>query len=146
MCLASNTKINVASYLQTPEIVEQLEEAPYEVLGVYKRNDPSFVQGLYWDTQSGRLVESTGLYGKSITQWLSVDEKKKNIRSELSVPFPAKQFGEGIAPLDDNRFIELTWLERTVRILDRDTLQELASFAMWPGVKEGWGITLDPVN
>ena len=52
-----------------------------------------------------------------------------------------KVFGEAICPLDSNHFIELTWQDRKVYILDRDTLQVVREFEMWPEVKEGWGIT-----
>ena len=52
-------------------------------------------------------------------------------------------FGEGISRLDDKQWIELTWLEKTVNILDKNTLQVKRSIPLWKGVKEGWGITLD---
>ena len=46
--------------------------------------------------------------------------------------------------MNDDKWIELTWREKTVNILDRDSLQTVKTMPMWKGVKEGWGITLDP--
>ena len=60
------------------------------------------------------------------------------------VPYKKEHFGEGISKLDDERWIELTWKERTVNLLDKNTLETLSTMPMWDGVKEGWGITLDP--
>ena len=66
--------------------------------------------------------------------------------SSTKVDYPEKQFGEGISKLNDDQWIELTWKEKTVNILDRDTLQTLYTIPMWAGVKQGWGITLDDAN
>lgn len=55
----------------------------------------------------------------------------------------SKHFGEGICPLNADSLIELTWKERTVRILNRDSLRQTGTVQMWSGVKEGWGITSD---
>ena len=57
-----------------------------------------------------------------------------------------KHFGEGICVLNDDTLIELTWKEKTVRLLDSSTLDEKSTLKMWDGVKEGWGITLDREN
>lgn len=62
------------------------------------------------------------------------------------MPYDAAHFGEGISLLNDNEWIELTWKERKVKILDRWTLETKREIAMWDGVREGWGITLDPVK
>ena len=56
-------------------------------------------------------------------------------------------FGEGICWLNPTEFIEMTWKEDLVYILDRDTLKVKRQFSMgeyWPSVSQGWGITLDP--
>ena len=58
-------------------------------------------------------------------------------------------FGEGICWLNPTEFIEMTWHDDEGYILDRDTLKVKNQFSMkeyWPGVKEGWGITLDEEN
>ena len=67
------------AYLQAPQTQSLLENAPFQVLDVYKRDDPSFVQGLFWDSEKQKLVESTGLYGQSRTQYLQVNDSVKKI-------------------------------------------------------------------
>lgn len=113
---------------------------------MYKRTDPNFIQGLYWDVGTKRLLESTGLYKESRTQWVQLDEQNKQTQTVLKQDYDPKHFGEGITPLDDNTLIELTWKEGVVRLLDSKTLKEKKQIKMWPGVKEGWGITLDPAK
>lgn len=55
--------------------------------------------------------------------------------SDIKVDYPKKQFGEGISKLDDKTWIELTWKEKIVNILDRDSLVTLRTIPMWKGVK-----------
>ena len=58
-------------------------------------------------------------------------------------------FGEGICWLNQNEFIEMTWQEDIAYILDRETLKPKRQFKMseyWPGVEQGWGITIDEEN
>ena len=58
-------------------------------------------------------------------------------------------FGEGICKLNDEEFIELTWKEDKVYILDNKTLKPKREFIMseyWPSVLQGWGITIDEKN
>ena len=45
----------------------QLHKQPYELLQIYRRSDPNFIQGLYYDTDKKQMLESTGLYGESYT-------------------------------------------------------------------------------
>ena len=51
-----------------------------------------------------------------------------------------------MSELDENKYIWLTWKERLVNIVDRHTLQIIETIPMWDGVREGWGITLDPLS
>ena len=48
--------------------------------------------------------------------------------------------------LNDSEWIELTWKDKVVHILDHDTLQVNRTIDMWPGLATGWGITLDPAK
>lgn len=57
------------------------------------------------------------------------------------MPFDDKYFGEGLTLLDDNRYIALTWLEKTFLFIDRKTLKILDEKIFPPGIKEGWGLT-----
>ena len=62
----------------------------------------------------------------------------------LTEPYREQVFGEGMSELDDDRYIWLTFKERLVNIVDRETLRIIETMPMWSGVREGWGITLDP--
>ena len=85
--------------------------------------------------------------GESKTQWLEIDDQAKVIRPNGTYTwYENNEFGEGISPLNDDTFIELTWQDGKIHLLDRTTLETTSSMDMWPGVKEGWGITLDPVS
>ena len=60
---------------------------------------------------------------------MEIDEEKKEIRPVLQVDYEdPKLFGEGITLLNETTWIELTWMEKKVRLLDRDTLKEVNSF------------------
>ena len=80
-----------------------------------------------------------------MTQWLKIDTEEKKIRTtDIRVPYPGQEFGEGISYLDENSFIEMTWKDGNAHILNRDDLTVRQTMPLWPGVTEGWGITLDP--
>ena len=111
-------------YLADEKITKRLAKVNYAVVDVYRREDPSFIQGLYWDAEKRMLLESTGLYGQSKTQWLTIDDAQKTVRPQFTVDYPERFFGEGLSYLNATHWIELTWMERTVRLLDRDTLSE----------------------
>ena len=129
-----------------------LSQFPYQVLDVYRRTAPNFIQGLYWDPKNRRLLESTSLKAgwngskESRTQWRKINQETKATETLVKEDYDKKHFGEGITPLTDNTLIEMTWKEGVVKLLDSETLKEKKQIKMWPGVKEGWGITLDPVK
>ena len=77
---------------------------------------------------------------------MKVNDVTKEIEPVLVKNYNKKHFGEGISQLNADTLIELTWREKTVRLLDSETLEEKSTFKMWEGVKEGWGITLDAQN
>ena len=82
-----------------------------------------------------------------MTQWLDIDDENRLIKqTDTIVPYEGREFGEGISVLDDDSWVELTWKDGIVNILDRDSLELLDTMDMWPGVTQGWGITLDPEN
>ena len=118
----------------------------FEVLSIYERTDRQFIQGLYWDLGKKALLQSSGWVGKSRTQWLEINEQKALVSPTVNVAMnPSKVFGEGISPLNDHQFIEMTWKDGYLYVVDRETLQNVKVFdnmkEMWPSVKEGWGIT-----
>jgi glutaminyl-peptide cyclotransferase len=98
---------------------------------------------LYFDPIRRDLVQSSGWYKISKTQWLHINDQLSVIKDTLTEPMPKEVFGESICPLDAERFIELTWQDKKVYILDRRTLKRIETRDMWPQVKEGWGMTHD---
>ena len=112
---------------------------------MYRRSDPNYIQGFYYDVDRQKILESTGLYGKSYVQWTNLDHEKGTTEpTDIKVLLNEEYFGEGISKLSDTEFIMLTLRENKVVILDRDTLETVNEIPMWEGVGAGWGITLDP--
>lgn len=94
-------------------------------------HDPShFTQGLVMT--EGRLYESTGLYGLSAIQEVSLDNGRRLRRRAL----PAKDFGEGLTRVGD-RLIQLTWRRQHAWVYDL-SLRVLGTLD-YRG--EGWGLT-----
>ena len=52
-------------------------------------------------------------------------------------------FGEGMAPRNSDEFLVLTWKERKVYIMDRNTLEITGELHLPYEISEGWGITAD---
>ena len=112
---------------------------------MYRRADPNFTEGLYFDVGKKQLLESTGLYGESYAQWTDLDHDVGTAApSDIKVPFAEEIHGAGISNLTDSTVIALTWQEKKVMTLDRDTLKVVSEIPLWEGVEEGRGITLDP--
>ena len=53
-------------------------------------------------------------------------------------------FGEGVAVLSDNYFIQLTWKADEVYKIDRETLELVDTYELFDGIREGWGVTSRP--
>jgi len=108
----------------------------YEVVKVYPHDTNAFTEGLVFE--NGMLYEGTGLYGESTLQ--KIELKTGNVTQSHSLP--DSFFGEGITILND-RIIQLTWLEHTSFIYEKDTFELLRNFTY---ATEGWGITTDGEN
>lgn len=114
------------------------------VLGKFKHDDKAFTQGLtYFD---GHVYEGTGLHGLSSIKKLGIDFSSSGLSNDLEDEY----FGEGITyykTLDGkDRFIQLTWREKTAFVYDAETLNLLRSFQYDTITHEGWGITWDETN
>ena len=105
----------------------------YEVIKVYPHDTNAFTEGLAFE--NGVLYEGTGLYGESKLQKVALDTG--NVTQFHSLPDAF--FGEGITILD-NKIIQLTWLENTGFVYDKDAFGLLSNFSY---STEGWGITTD---
>ena len=86
----------------------------------------------------GRLFESTGINGVSDVR--EVDLLTGSIIR--SAPVPDGAYGEGLAIVDDQTLIQLTWKEGKVFAWDKDTLT-LRQTIDDTGQGEGWGLCAD---
>jgi glutamine cyclotransferase len=125
------------TYLALDSKPAPLDQTPilytYRVVAEYPHNTSSFTQGLVFD--SGIFYEGTGLYGSSTLQKVKVETGESLQRHFL----PDEYFGEGIAVLD-GRIFQLTWLEQTGFVYDKQSFALLEEFK-YPS--EGWGLTTD---
>jgi glutaminyl-peptide cyclotransferase len=86
------------------------------------------------------------LYSESRNQYLEIDEATATIKPVMVEPIADELFGEGISVLNDTELIQLTWMENVVNILDRESLKVKRTLPACEGVKQGWGITLNPIT
>ncbi|HEU0337039.1 MAG TPA: glutaminyl-peptide cyclotransferase, partial [Gaiellaceae bacterium] len=97
-------------------------------------HDPdAFTQGLELDR--GRLVEGTGLYGRSSVRRVERSTGRVLRQRRLAPTL----FGEGLTVVGD-RIVQLTWRERVALVHDRASLRRRGSFRL---DGEGWGICFD---
>ncbi len=105
----------------------------YQVINRYAHDPTAFTQGLVF--HSGRLYESTGLYGESTLR--EVDLKSGRVVRGLKLP--DRVFGEGLT-LWGERLIQLSWRAGTAFVFDLKTLALIKQFRY---STEGWGLTHD---
>jgi glutamine cyclotransferase len=115
----------------------------------YAHDPAAFTQGLL--VHGGRLVESTGLYGKSELREVSLQTGEVLRR----VPIPPAHFGEGLTVIprsdpaaapgsaaDDEEWFMLTWRESTVHVFDSQwRFKEDRALSI---KTDGWGLCVDP--
>lgn len=103
----------------------------YTVLQKKPHNRNSFTQGLIF--YNDRLIESSGLYGKSfIYEYAPLKHWRRK-----PVPLDESYFAEGIT-IFDGRLHLLTWRKGMAYQLDPNTFEVLSS-ASYKG--QGWGLT-----
>lgn len=112
----------------------EVEALTVEVVATHPHDPAAFTQGLLVD-DTGRLVEGTGLEGRSMLRIVDL-ETGSPIES---VDLAPDVFGEGVTQVDD-RFVQLTWTEGTALVWDVATLEPAGSFT-YDG--EGWGLCTD---
>jgi glutaminyl-peptide cyclotransferase len=103
----------------------------YEVIKVYPHDTSSYTQGLEWN--GNKLIESTGLEGKSVLQILDSNMKPLGNKVKLDKEY----FGEGTTLFQD-KIYQLTWKTHKVFVYDVKTLKKTKEL-YWP--YEGWGLT-----
>ena len=93
----------------------------------------AYTQGLL--VHAGRLLESTGLRGRSSVRELELESGAVLRRADL----PKDEFGEGIAVLGE-RLYQVTWKSKRGFVYDARTFAPIDSFT-YEG--EGWGLASD---
>jgi glutaminyl-peptide cyclotransferase len=103
------------------------------VIHSWPHDTAAYTQGLA--IYRGRLLESTGLLGRSEVR--DVDLTTGSVRRRAALP--ANEFGEGITAVGD-RLYQLTWRGGRGHIYNPATLAPVDSFSY---TGEGWGLTTD---
>lgn len=106
-----------------------------EIVAEHPHDPQAFTQGLLVD-EAGRLLESTGRYGKSEVRVVDLHSGAVLDRAALAPDL----FGEGLAKVGD-RLVQLTWRERTALVYDAATLDALP--VKYSYDTEGWGLCYD---
>jgi glutamine cyclotransferase len=107
--------------------------ASARVVASYPHDPSAFTQGLA--IHEGRLLEGTGLYGRSSLRRVTLETGEV----EALVPLPPAYFGEGITVLGD-RLYQLPWQNEIGIVYDVDSLKILQTIGY---AGEGWGLTDD---
>jgi glutamine cyclotransferase len=103
----------------------------YTIQKIYPHDTSAYTQGLVWD--NNRLIEGTGLRGKSVLY--QMDSQLKPVGKKLNLDLP--YFGEGVTVFG-GKIYQLTWEEHAVFVYDAMTFKKLNTLN-WP--YEGWGLT-----
>lgn len=110
------------------------ESIGYTLINSYPHDTAAFTQGL--EMHKGRLMESTGLMGRSSLR--KVDIPTGKVLREVKLNNDV--FAEGITILRDTLY-QLSWQNHEVYVYDiKKDMQRIATLP-WSG--EGWGITHD---
>lgn len=110
----------------------------YKVINTFPHDTTAYTQGLNFE--NGKLLESTGSYGKSELKYVDLQTGKTLQRQKLD----AKYFGEGSVKIG-NKIIVLTWRENVGLIYDATTFEQIGTFP-YQNSSEGWGLTFDGKN
>lgn len=107
-----------------------------ELINSYPHNNNIFTQG--FENQNNTIYESSGLYKKSkiVTYTLGSNNFKKEQK------LADNYFAEGLTILDNAIYV-LTWKEKVIFELDKNTLEILKTYDLPNSIQEGWGITTD---
>ena len=126
---------NIAAAVTDAEAAtEPVDSIGWEVVSRRPHDPDAFTQGLQLD-RSGRLFESTGLYGASTLR--QVDPLDGRVLRQLDLP--DDWFGEGLALVGED-LVQLTWKVGTATRRDADTFELLDAYSY---AGEGWGLCFD---
>ncbi|KAK4279335.1 hypothetical protein QN277_011132 [Acacia crassicarpa] len=105
------------------------------VVNEFPHDSDAFTQGLLY-AENDTLFESTGLYGKSTVRKVNLHTGKVEVLQKMDDSL----FGEGLTLIGE-RLFQVTWLQKTGFIYDRDNLSKLQQFTH--EMKDGWGLATD---
>ena len=119
------------------KLQHEVHQYTYEVVNQYPHDNNDFLQGFYMES-ADQYIESTGLYGESKLQRVSLYDNEKIKVHELDDVY----FGEGCVQFRD-KIYQLTWKERTIFVYDAETLEPEGTIAIPPEMEQGWGLATD---
>lgn len=105
----------------------------YSIVNTYPHDTSAYTEGLLFS--DGMLFESTGEYGQSSLRRVNLGSGVVSQEYKL----PDEYFGEGLATVD-NSLVQLTWLEKTGFIYNKETFELQRNFSY---STQGWGLTYD---
>ena len=119
---------------ENPSTVPAVPAISYTVVGSFPHDTSHFTEGL--EFYKGKLIESTGLEGKSkLVQYeLTTGAVEKEVKLD------AKYFGEGLTVFRDTVY-QLTYREGVIHLYDVNTFKKIKELPYTNG--EGWGLTND---
>lgn len=119
------------------------DDRQFEVLQSISHDTNAFTQGLTFDVDTGRLYESTGLYGASDVREINPSTGEIIKVVDMDPQF----FAEGMTLFEtesgEKRLIQISWKKKTGWIYLADSLELLQTFSYETSNGEGWGITYD---
>ncbi|XP_056159033.1 glutaminyl-peptide cyclotransferase isoform X2 [Syzygium oleosum] len=106
-----------------------------EVVREFPHDPQAFTQGLLY-AENDTLYESTGLAGRSSVRKVALQSGKVEALQKMDRSY----FGEGLTLLGE-RLFQVTWLQKTGFIYDRNNLSKFEEFTH--EMKDGWGLATD---
>lgn len=108
-----------------------------KLLNTYVSDEQAFIQGLELNSE-GKLLYSSGLYGKSEVGYLTLNVNMREVKDRLAPEF----FGEGLT-ITPYGIWQLSWQEQTAFLRNSKTLK-VEKMAHYLG--EGWGLAYDKMR
>ena len=134
LLVAASPTVMPAALTDPGAATDHVDTLGWEVVSRRPHDADAFTQGLQLD-RSGRLFESTGLYGASTLR--QVDPLDGRVLRQLDLP--DDWFGEGLALVGDD-LVQLTWNAGTATRRDADTFELLDTYSY---TGQGWGLCFD---
>lgn len=130
---ACNSTEETAVSNETESNIPAAQNISYTLIQSFPHDTAAFTQGL--EVYQGKLLESTGLYGKSSLRLIDIKSGKpiKQISNTKEI------FAEGITVMNDTLY-QLSWENHLIFLYDAKSLKQLGT-RDWN--YQGWGITHD---